>query len=86
MILIFVLIFYIIFLGIWCRFNMSNSKPTSKVEPHKKGDGWSKIANVRMFFSNVRINIFYFILFILILFSGKTLSISSWSKLYLGSQ
>ena len=35
--------------SIWCRFNMSNSKPTTKVEPHKKGDGWSKIANVRIF-------------------------------------
>ena len=62
---------------------MSNSKPTSKVEPHKKGDGWSKIANVRIFFLTLGL---FFILFISFLFSGKTLSISSWSKLYLGSQ
>lgn len=32
--------------SVWCRFNLSNGKPTTKVAMDKKGDGWNKIANV----------------------------------------
>ena len=32
--------------SVWCRFNLSGGKPTTKVSMDKKGDGWNKIANV----------------------------------------
>ena len=33
--------------SVWCRFNMTGGKATTKVAMNEKGDGWSKIANVR---------------------------------------